>query len=112
MKKIGMIVNPYAAAKNYTGEMIMKRIHAFVSGSVQGVFFRSFARNEAAKLGLTGFARNLDDGRVEIVAEGDEDKLTGLIEILKTKHPIAQVENIDAEWNEAKKEFNNFRIIH
>jgi len=89
----------------------MKRIHIFVSGKVQGVFFRAFAKEEADKLGLSGFARNLDDGRVEIVAEAGEDKLREFIEALKTKHPIAQVENIDIEWSEAKNEFIDFRIM-
>ena len=51
-----------------------KRVHIFVSGLVQGVFFRDSTRQKAQELGITGWVRNLIDGRVEIVAEGEKGK--------------------------------------
>lgn len=86
----------------------MRRIHVLVSGRVQGIFFRAFAKNEADKLGLKGFARNLADGRVEIIAEGDEGALKEFIETLKARHPLAKVEDIEIKWGDAKKEFEDF----
>ncbi|MDF3055387.1 MAG: acyP [Gammaproteobacteria bacterium] len=49
--------------------------HFFASGRVQGVFYRKFCRNEAQKLGLTGWAKNLNDGRVEVIVYGDDESL-------------------------------------
>ena len=89
----------------------MRRIHILVSGKVQGVFFRAFAKDEADKLALKGFARNLDDGLVEVVAEGTEEKLKELLEILKTKHPVAKVTDVQIEWGEATNEYRDFRIV-
>ncbi len=89
----------------------MDRIHAFISGSVQGVFFRAFAKREADRMGIVGTARNLDDGRVEIIAEGEGDVLVDFVEALKTKHPTADVKDIDTKWELAKGEFGDFSII-
>ena len=54
--------------------MVQKRIHIFIAGRVQGVFFRQSTRVIAIKNNVNGFVRNLDDGRVEIVAEGEQQK--------------------------------------
>ena len=63
----------------------MKRIHLIISGDVQGVFFRHNTNKVGNRLGLKGFVRNLPDGKVEVVAEGDEKKLRELIEKLRIK---------------------------
>lgn len=89
----------------------MKRVHVFVSGRVQGVFFRAFAKNEADKLGLKGVARNLADGRVEVVAEGNKEELKQFLDILKSQHPFAIVSNIEIKWSDATKEFDGFDIV-
>ena len=65
-----------------------------VSGRVQGVFFRASAREEAVRLGLTGYARNLRDGRVEVVACGSDEALAGLERWLQTGPPLAQVAGV------------------
>ena len=88
----------------------MIRCHVFVSGMVQGVFFRAFTKENAEKLGLTGFARNLSDGRVEAVIEGEEDKIKELLEILRKGPPGSSVSNIDVKWEEARNEFQRFGI--
>ena len=72
--------------------MITRRF--FISGRVQGVFFRASTRAEARRLGLTGFAVNLDDGRVEVLAVGDEAKLDALAVWLKRGPPAARVDSI------------------
>ncbi len=55
------------------------RVHIFVSGKVQGVFFRSSTRDKAKHLGLTGWVRNLEDGRVEAVLEGDKEHIEKMV---------------------------------
>lgn len=88
----------------------MKRIHLIVSGNVQGVFFRHHTNKVANKLGLTGFVRNMPDGNVEVIAEGNENILKELIEFCK-KGPIgAHVENVEIIYEEPKNEFNTFSI--
>jgi len=86
------------------------RIHVFLSGRVQGVFFRDFTRRWAQILGLTGWVRNVFDGRVEVVAEGEEEKLKMLLEKLKEGPPLARVENMEVSWEDYKEEFNDFTI--
>lgn len=86
------------------------RIHAFISGRVQGVFFRDFTRRWAKTLGLTGWVRNVFDGRVEVVAEGSEEALQTLVEKLKEGPPAAVVEKVDVNWEEYKAEFTDFTI--
>jgi len=86
------------------------RIHAFISGIVQGVFFRSETRKVAKNLGIKGWVRNLPDGRVEVVAEGEKDKINNLIEFLKKGSPTARVDNVDVETEEYKGEFEDFNV--
>lgn len=59
----------------------MKTVHVFLEGSVQGVFFRSFIESEAKKSHLKGFVRNMSDGRVEAVFQGDEDKIKEILKL-------------------------------
>lgn len=66
----------------------------FVSGRVQGVFFRESTRREALRLGLTGYARNLADGRVEVLACGGEDALEELERWLAEGPPAARVDEV------------------
>lgn len=89
----------------------MEKIHIYVKGRVQGVFYRDWTRSEAEKLGLTGWVRNLEDGRVEIVAEGGRGKLSKLIESCKKGPIFAGVTHLDVVWEKATGEFNGFEII-
>lgn len=86
------------------------RAHIFVSGRVQGVFFRDHAQRWARSLGLTGWVKNLWDGRVELLTEGEQEDIEKLIARLKQGPPVAQVENVDVTWEEYKDEFSDFRI--
>lgn len=86
------------------------RAHIFISGRVQGVFFRDHTRRWASSLGLSGWVRNLGDGRVEVMAEGEKEKIENLIGKLNEGPPMSRVENVAAEWEEYKGEFSGFNI--
>lgn len=86
----------------------MKRAHIFVSGYVQGVFFRRYTVKQASKLSLKGWVRNLSDKRVEIVAEGPEKYLKEFISALEKGSIGSKVENLDVSWDAYTGEFSNF----
>ena len=86
------------------------RAHIFVSGRVQGVFFRDHTQRWASSSGLTGWVRNLFDGRVEAVVEGERGRIEELIARLKQGPPMADVTNVDVTWENFKGEFEGFRI--
>ena len=84
------------------------RKHLLVSGRVQGVLFRQGARAKALELGLTGFAKNLIDGKVEIVVEGSKEKVQEFIEWVSKGPPLARVENVETAEEEYTGEFEGF----
>ena len=86
------------------------RAEFVVSGRVQGVGYRYFVYHNAVSLGLTGYARNIYDGTVHVVAEGDEDKINLLHQQLKTGPSRSYVENIKVFYDEYKAEFSGFEI--
>ncbi|MFC1517645.1 acylphosphatase [Candidatus Margulisiibacteriota bacterium] len=88
----------------------MKQVHLFISGVVQGVCFRYFAQEKAELLGLTGFARNLIDGRVEVVAEGPEKQLRILVDLMKKGPDLARVSDVAESWSEASNKREGFNI--
>lgn len=88
--------------------MAIKRIHIYVSGKVQGVWFRACAQQIAIEGNLTGWIRNLKDGRVEIVAEGEEAELAELAQWCKVGSDQAEVSDVAAEWQEPTFEFTAF----
>lgn len=89
------------------------RAHLFISGLVQGVFFRATTVETAHRIGgLTGFAKNLPDGRVEVVAEGTREAVDRLIEWLHHGPPSAQVTEVIIDRSEATGEFAGFSIAH
>lgn len=87
-----------ATPRNANAELIISentsamRIHVFFSGKVQGVGFRQTTKDYAQQLGLSGWVRNLDDSRVEMVAEGPESDLKTLLSRLKLKFEIDKTE--------------------
>jgi len=89
----------------------MKRVHIFVSGIVQGVFFRYTTSIKAKQLGLTGWVRNLRDGRVEMVCEGKEDAIKDMVAWSKKGPEGAFVEKADVQHEEYRGEFSDFQII-
>jgi acylphosphatase len=77
---------------------------------VQGVFFRREISRLATRLGVTGWVRNLPDGSVEVVAEGDRQKLDELVRFCRIGPSGARVKNIGVDWSDFKSEFREFRI--
>jgi len=86
------------------------RAHVLVSGRVQGVFFRSETQDEAVRHGLTGWVRNLPDGRVEAVFEGEKDRVDELIEFCRRGPPGARVTRVEVTWSDYTGEFKSFSI--
>jgi acylphosphatase len=86
------------------------RIHIVVTGRVQGVGFRHFTATRARALGLTGTARNLPDGHVEITAEGDRATLETLIGIVRDGPPGALVRDVRIDWEDAPARERTFMI--
>ncbi len=81
-----------------------------VYGDVQGVGYRSWTARRAKRLGLTGFVRNEPDGSVLIIAEGEEEAISRLVEECKRGPLLARVERVDVEWQEYRGEFGDFEI--
>ncbi|MBS7619366.1 acylphosphatase [Candidatus Bathyarchaeota archaeon] len=88
----------------------MMRVHIYVSGRVQGVFYRSSTQKKARELSITGWVKNLEDGRVEIVAEGEEDKLKKFIEWCRIGPVMARVEDFEVRVEPVTGEFKSFDI--
>lgn len=91
--------------------MAAKRLHLIVRGRVTGVFFRATAQREARRLGLNGWVRNRPDQAVELVAEGDEERLKELLAWAQHGPSIARVEGVDTRWKSYTGEFLDFRIL-
>jgi acylphosphatase len=88
----------------------LARLHATVSGRVQGVSFRYFVSEEAQELNLLGWVRNRPDGSVEVTAEGTRPNLEQLLAALWDGPPAARVDEVQAEWQPASGEFSSFWI--
>jgi acylphosphatase len=81
-----------------------------ISGLVQGVFFRREISYLARQLGVTGWTRNLSDGSVEVVAEGEKEAIDKLIQFCRVGPSGARVRKVSVEWEDFKGEFRGFRI--
>ncbi|MCX8204855.1 MAG: acylphosphatase [Candidatus Nezhaarchaeota archaeon] len=88
------------------------RAHVYISGRVQGVFFRAWTMEEAVKRGLTGWVRNLADGRVEAVFEGEKEAVEDMVRSSWRGPPGAKVRNVEVVWEEYRGEFQDFRVIY
>ena len=90
--------------------MSMKRVHVIVSGRVQGVFFRAETKSKAVSLNLTGWVRNLPDGKVDAVFEGKEKNVNIMIGWCRKGPRFASVTNIDVVEEPYQGESQNFSI--
>ena len=88
------------------------RAHVFISGMVQGIFFRSETKKEAKKLGVKGWVRNLSDGRVEAVFEGGEREVEALVEFCKRGPPQARVTDVHVVMENYTGGFKDFEIMY
>ncbi len=83
---------------------------AYISGIVQGVGYRYFAYRKANEYGLTGYVKNLPDGRVEVFAEGEKVRLEHFISDLKRGPQFAMVEDVRVEWQPFQNKYDRFYI--
>ena len=88
-----------------------KSIRLYISGTVQGLFFRGFVKENAEKLNLKGFVRNLEDGRVEVFIEGNTDSIKKMIELCKKGPKHSEIKKIE-EKVERFQDFKQFKILH
>ena len=86
------------------------RVHVFIDGRVQGVAYRFFAEKFANRLRLTGWVKNLEDGRVEVLAEGPAHAIESFLDRLREGPSLAHVERFDVRREQATGEFSDFRI--
>lgn len=89
----------------------MTEFHAFVSGRVQGVMYRDFTKRGARRLRLTGFVRNLPDGTVEVVAQGERDALEKLVARLHRGSLFSHVDDVRVEWTDPSAQYERFDIV-
>jgi acylphosphatase len=89
----------------------MLEIQCIVSGRVQAVAYRAYVQDSATTLALTGFVRNLSDGTVEVVAQGDSDTLKDFIEHLHEGSSLAKVESVAVDWHSATVTYEEFSVL-
>ena len=91
-------------------EILPRRLHVVVTGRVQGVNFRYATREQARRRGLSGWARNLADGRVEAVFEGAPSDLELMLDWCRHGPPAAEVESVDVKWGDPIGDERGFSI--
>lgn len=91
--------------------MAKVRAHVFVSGRVQGVFFRQSTQFQARSLNVKGWVRNLPDERVEAIFEGEEDAVKTMVDYCKHGPSAARVETIEVTYENYKAEFSDFETL-
>lgn len=87
-----------------------KRVHGYVRGLVQGVFYRASTRDQARRLGLVGWVRNLPDGRVEFVAEGRDEAIEDLVRWCRQGPPGSMVDDVETSYGMPTGEFGDFSV--
>ena len=92
--------------------MSEKRLHIYVSGIVQGVFFRSNTVHKANSLQIKGWVKNLPDSRIEILAEGTKEMLDAFLDWCEKGPPNAEVDSVEVVMLPFKQGFNEFKIIY
>lgn len=88
-----------------------KSVRLYVEGTVQGVFFRSFIKENAERYNVKGFIRNLEDGRIEIFLEGNSDDVNKMIELAKKGPKHSQIKEVIIK-PERFQDFKSFKILH
>lgn len=88
-----------------------KAVKLVVKGTVQGVFFRNFCKENANNLNLTGFVRNLDDGNVELVLEGKAANIGKMIELCRKGPEHSNIKNVEVEEKKWSGEFREFKVL-
>ena len=87
-----------------------ERARVYVSGQVQGVFFRDSTREKAEQLGLAGWVRNIPDGRVEALFEGPSERVREMVRWCREGPAGAEVEDVDAEFQASEGDLTGFEV--
>lgn len=87
-------------------------LHSIIRGQVQGVFFRATAREFANRIGVTGTARNLEDGSVEIYAQGTAEQLVRFIKDIEERYGETYITHMDKQYYKPTATFSDFQIVH
>jgi len=90
----------------------MVEIHCIVSGKVQAVAYRTYVQESATTLKIIGYVKNLDDGTVEVVAQGSPDLLKEFVEYLNEGSLMSVVAGVAVEWRSARKTYQEFSLLH
>ena len=88
-----------------------RQLVALARGRVQGVGYRAFCADEAMRMGVAGYARNLPDGRVEVLAEGDESTLRQFIDRLREGPALSRVTEVTFRWEDHTGTFTGFEAV-
>lgn len=88
-----------------------KAVRLYIDGTVQGIFFRQFVKDNAERFNIRGFVRNLEDGRVEVFAEGGSENVDNLIELCRKGPKHSQIRKVDIK-EEKLQDFKEFKILH
>lgn len=91
---------------------MIKRLESRITGRVQLVMFRDFTTRVSRRLGLVGIVQNMKDGSVEVVAEGEEEKLKQLLTFLNKGSVLSRVDRVESFWEEPTNEFSKFNIVY
>ncbi len=92
--------------------MAKTRSHVYVSGRVQGVYFRQHVKKQALIQGVTGWVRNLDDGRMEAVFEGEGSAVLAMVNYVRHGPKGSQITNFSVEWETFKDEYQSFKVVY
>jgi acylphosphatase len=92
-------------------KQMKKSVRLYITGTVQGVFFRAFIKENAERYNVKGFVRNLDDGRVEVFLEGDSDKVNKMMEICRKGPKHSMIRKVE-EKPERFQDFKTFKLLH
>jgi acylphosphatase len=92
--------------------MKKRRAHVWIAGRVQGVFFRAYTLDAAQLIGVTGWVRNLHDGRVEAVFEGEADKVEKMIEWCREGSPMSRVDRVEVLEEVYTGDFDKLAVAH
>lgn len=88
-----------------------KAMRMYITGTVQGVFFRAFVKENAERYNVKGFVRNLDDGRIEIFLEGDSADVNKMVDLCKAGPKHSQIRKVE-EKPERLQDFKTFKVLH
>ncbi len=88
-----------------------KSVRLYIDGTVQGIFFRMFIKENAERYNVKGFVRNLEDGKIEVFLEGDSNNVNKMIELCQKGPKHAQIRNVEVK-PERFQDFKVFKVLH